>query len=47
VLVALTGHGGLDYAQAAREAGFDHFLAKPCEAEQLRSLLRGDTPAAD
>jgi CheY-like chemotaxis protein len=38
-LVVLTGHAGPAYEEAARAAGFDHFLAKPSPPEELRSLL--------
>ncbi len=37
--VALAGHAGAAYEEAARAAGFDHFLAKPTPPEQLLALL--------
>lgn len=40
LLVALTAHSGPDHVRAALEAGFDHFLAKPCEPGQIDFLLR-------
>ncbi len=39
VLVALTGYGGVEDRQRAREAGFDHHLTKPVDPEKLRSLI--------
>lgn len=36
ILVALSGHGGREDADKAREAGFDHVLAKPIT--QLKTL---------
>jgi CheY-like chemotaxis protein len=41
VLVALTGWVGEPYRRRAREAGFDHFLAKPASLEDLVGTLRG------
>jgi PAS domain S-box-containing protein len=40
VLVAVTGYGQADDRRRAREAGFDHHLAKPVDPESLRDLLR-------
>ncbi len=39
VLVALTGWGQEEDKQRAKEAGFDHHLAKPAEPAALRELL--------
>jgi two-component system CheB/CheR fusion protein len=47
LLVALTGHAGEVYQQAARVAGFDHFLAKPSPPEELRSLLERVRPLVE
>jgi CheY-like chemotaxis protein len=41
ILVALTGWVGEPYRRRAREAGFDHFLAKPASLEALISALGG------
>jgi CheY-like chemotaxis protein len=41
VLVALTGWVGDHYRRLAREAGFDHFLAKPASLEALIGALGG------
>lgn len=46
VLVALTGHAGAAYEEAARAAGVDHFFAKPTPPEQLRALLAQVEPAS-
>jgi CheY-like chemotaxis protein len=40
LLVALTAYTGPRYVQAALEAGFDHFLAKPCDPGPIDFLLR-------
>jgi CheY-like chemotaxis protein len=39
LLVALTGFGQDTDRQRAVEAGFDHFLLKPSEPQQLQNLL--------
>jgi two-component system, OmpR family, response regulator len=44
-LVAMTGHAGPGDIQASEEAGFDDYLVKPVEPQQLLALLR--TFAAD
>ncbi len=41
VLVALTGWEGASHENAAREAGFDHFLAKPVVPAKLREFMSG------
>jgi len=41
VLVALTGWEGKSHENAAREAGFDHFLAKPVVPAKLREFMSG------
>ena len=38
-LVALTGWGSESDQQRAREAGFDHHLTKPAEADKVYALL--------
>jgi CheY-like chemotaxis protein len=40
LLVALTGHTGPANVDGALRAGFDHFLAKPCDPGQIDFLLR-------
>jgi DNA-binding response OmpR family regulator len=39
VLVAATGHDSPVVRLAARETGFEHFLPKPFNLEQLRALV--------
>ena len=39
ILVALTGWGEEEDRRRTREAGFDHHLTKPADAEQVESLL--------
>ncbi|MBI1918394.1 MAG: response regulator [Planctomycetes bacterium] len=39
-LIAMTGHTGPGDVLAALDAGFDHFLVKPCAPKELESLLR-------
>jgi len=39
-LVALSGCGQPGDVYNALEAGFDHYLVKPCDPRQLHSLLR-------
>ena len=43
LLIALSG-GGLESRQRARAAGFDDFLAKPCNVQELQRLLATVTP---
>ena len=38
-LIAVTGYGDARAQELAREAGFDHYLVKPVEPEQLKQLL--------
>jgi CheY-like chemotaxis protein len=40
LLVALTAHSDSRHVQAALEAGFDRFLAKPCDPGQIDFLIR-------
>jgi CheY-like chemotaxis protein len=40
LLIAHTAYSGPDFRERAAEAGFDHLLPKPCEAEELVRLLR-------
>lgn len=37
--IALTGHSLAQDGERARQAGFDHYLTKPADFHQLRSLL--------
>ena len=46
MLVALTGYGTPDARERSRQAGFDHHLIKPVNAEALREILRAETFAA-
>jgi CheY-like chemotaxis protein len=39
-LVALSGYGGEEDRRHALAAGFDHYLVKPVDAEELHDLLR-------
>ncbi len=39
LLIALTGYGSEDDRQAALDAGFDHYLVKPANMQQLDALL--------
>lgn len=39
LLIALTGHSREDDRTRAEQAGFDHFLLKPADPEELRALL--------
>jgi signal transduction histidine kinase/ActR/RegA family two-component response regulator len=41
LLIALTGYGSDADRQAAAQAGFDHYLVKPANIQQLESLLAG------
>jgi DNA-binding response OmpR family regulator len=45
LLVALTGFGSAEFRSRAAEAGFDRYLVKPAEPEELRALL-GPSPHA-
>jgi two-component system CheB/CheR fusion protein len=38
-LIALSGHGGEVFRERARQAGFDEYLLKPINTEQLELLL--------
>ena len=38
-VVALTGYGDETLGESVQEAGFDHHLLKPAEADTLRSIL--------
>ncbi len=46
-IIAVTGHDDEDHRQRATEAGFQHFLAKPPNIGELRSILAGLTRRAD
>ena len=39
VLIALTGYGAAGYRTRAFEMGFDHFLLKPADPDELHELL--------
>src|SRR5438094_7732610 len=39
-LIAVTGHGRSDDREAARAAGFDHFLLKPVDPKHLLAILQ-------
>jgi CheY-like chemotaxis protein len=39
LLVAVTGYGTDDHRARAGEAGFDYFLLKPYDPEELRRVL--------
>jgi DNA-binding response OmpR family regulator len=41
LLIAHTAYASPDFRARADEAGFDHFLAKPCDVGELVGLLRG------
>jgi DNA-binding response OmpR family regulator len=45
VLVAATGHDSPVVRLAARETGFDHFLPKPFNLEQLQAVVERGTAA--
>jgi DNA-binding response OmpR family regulator len=38
-LIALTGHGSPAHRTRAAEAGFDVFMLKPCDVDELKRLL--------
>jgi CheY-like chemotaxis protein len=44
LLVAATGYQGDRYRRAAFAAGFDHFLVKPPDPDQLRAILATAPP---
>jgi CheY-like chemotaxis protein len=39
ILIALTGYGQEEDRRRAQEAGFDHYLIKPINPEDLQALL--------
>ncbi len=41
VLLAVTGHAGEAQGRLCREAGFDAYLVKPADPEEVRRLLAG------
>jgi PAS domain S-box-containing protein len=45
MLVALTGYGTPEARERSRQAGFDHHLIKPVNAEALEEILRGSAVA--
>ena len=46
MLVALTGYGTPDARERSRQAGFDHHLIKPVNAEALQEILRTEAFSA-
>lgn len=44
-LVALSGYAQAAQKQAARQAGFDHYLVKPVDVQQLLELLQTQADA--
>jgi signal transduction histidine kinase/ActR/RegA family two-component response regulator len=46
MLVALTGYGTPDARERSRQAGFDHHLIKPVNAEALQEILRAEVISA-
>jgi PAS domain S-box-containing protein len=47
VLVAVSGYGQEEHQQLGREAGFDHHLTKPADAERLEQLLEQELSSSD
>ncbi len=45
MLVALTGYGTPEARERSRQAGFDHHLIKPVNAEALQEIMRADGAA--
>ena len=45
MLVALTGYGTPEAVERSRQAGFDHHLIKPVNAEALQEIMRGEERA--
>jgi DNA-binding response OmpR family regulator len=43
-IIGSTGHMSEAYRMRAREAGFDHYLLKPVDLDQLEALLCRDAP---
>lgn len=41
-IIALSGYGGEEYRARGRSSGFDAYLVKPVELEDLLAVLRGD-----
>ena len=37
--IALTAYSSRDDVQRGRDAGFDHYLCKPCDISELRTIL--------
>jgi two-component system, sensor histidine kinase len=46
MLVALTGYGTPEARERSRQAGFDHHLIKPVNAEALQGIMRADALGA-
>jgi PAS domain S-box-containing protein len=46
MLVALTGYGTPEAVERSRQAGFDHHLIKPVNAEALQEIMRGGADGA-
>ncbi len=45
LFIALTGYGQAQDRQRAREAGFDHHVAKPADPQHILALVERDAPA--
>jgi CheY-like chemotaxis protein len=45
ILIAATGHGEQEDRRRCHQAGFDHHLVKPLDAERIEALLRPATTA--
>ena len=39
-MIALTAYRGEEYRHRSKQAGFDHYLIKPAEIKQLRTLFQ-------
>jgi two-component system CheB/CheR fusion protein len=47
LFIALSGHGSGGNREQALGAGFDLYLVKPVNPEELSRILAGDTPRTD
>jgi CheY-like chemotaxis protein len=41
LLIALSGYGQAEDRRKSKEAGFNHHLVKPVDADQLQTLISG------
>jgi CheY-like chemotaxis protein len=39
LLIAVTGYGGVEDRERARQRGFDHHLVKPASVDQIVALI--------